>query len=264
MQKEENRKKNPIKLCANLTEIFLTTAYKSKIIRFKMDEDPLQCRIYFLTFVESLEMVFSQYTETCEVLLDYLKMGGDDIIEDFEKKAIRNLLLANIDVHSRRLIAEFPIDGIKCIEKLQSRCANMTFSDNSSYKRTFQQVTHKGREYVINYIKRFQNSHALSVLVGNRYSEDQLMRTFLDNFEEGGKYSAKIASHQAELRREENFTNQKSLNISSLQTDYLNLDSSSGFDRDSERAHALQTECTFCGGANHSAEQSFKKVRKEK
>ena len=79
-------------------------------------------------------------------------------------------------------------------------------------------------------------------MVGNSYYEDQLMHTFLDNFEEGGKYSAKIASHQAELRREENFTDQKSFNISSLQTDYLNLDISSGFDRDSERANDVQTD----------------------
>ena len=65
-----------------------------------MDEDPLQRRIYFLTFVESLEMIFSKYTETCEVLLEYPKIGGDDIIEDCAKKAIINLLHANIDVHS--------------------------------------------------------------------------------------------------------------------------------------------------------------------
>ena len=45
-----------------------------------MDEDPLQRQIYFLTFVESLEMISSQYKETCEVLLDYPKIGGDDII----------------------------------------------------------------------------------------------------------------------------------------------------------------------------------------
>ena len=31
-----------------------------------------------------------------------------------------------------------------------------------------------------------------------------------------------------------------------------------------ERAHAVQTECTFCGGVNHSAEQCFKRIRKEK
>ena len=67
------------------------------------------------------------------------------------------------------------------------------------------------------------------------------MHTFLDNFEEGGKYSAQMASHQAELIREEKFTDQKSLNISSLQTDYLNIDSSSGFDRESERANDGQT-----------------------
>ena len=54
----------------------------------------------------------------------------------------------------------------------------------------------------MNYIKRFQNSHALSVSVGNSYSEDQLMHTFMDKFHQGGKYSAQIASHQAELRRE--------------------------------------------------------------
>ena len=65
-------------------------------------------------------MIISQYTETCEVILDYPKIGGDDIIEDYASKAIMNLLHANIDVHSRRLISEFPIDGIKCIEKLQS------------------------------------------------------------------------------------------------------------------------------------------------
>ena len=58
----------------------------------------------------------------------------------------------NIDVHSRRLIAEFPIDGIKCIEELQSHFANMTFADKRRYDRTFQEVTHKGGESAINYI----------------------------------------------------------------------------------------------------------------
>ena len=107
-------KNDLIKLCARLTEKLLTTAYKSNIIRFKMDEDPLQRQIYFLTFVESLEMIFSQYTKTCEVLIDYPKIGGDDS-EDYKKNSMRNILHANIDVHSRILIAELPMDGIKCI-----------------------------------------------------------------------------------------------------------------------------------------------------
>ena len=103
----------------------------------------------------------------------------------------------------------------------------MTFADKSGYDRTFQQVTHKGGESAINYIKRFQYTHAFSVSVVNSYSEDQLMHTFLDTFHQGGKFSAQIASNQAEFRREENVTDLKSLNIYSLQTDYLNLDSSS-------------------------------------
>ena len=127
-------------------------------------------------------MIFSQYTKTCEVLLNYPKIGGDDIIEDYAKKAISNLLYANIDVHIRILIAQFPKDGIKCIEKLQSHCANMTSSDKSRYDTTFQQVTHKEGDYASNYINIFHNAHALSVLVGNSYFEDQLMHTFLDSF----------------------------------------------------------------------------------
>ena len=71
------------------------------------------------------------------------------------------------------------------------------------------------------------------------------MQTFLDNFRQGGKYSAHIASHQAELRREDEFTHQKSLKISYLQTDYLNIDNSSGCGRNSEIAHAVHTKCTF-------------------
>ena len=104
---------------------------------------------------------------------------------------------ANIDVHSRRFIAEFPKDRIKCNEKLQSYCANINFADKSRYDRTFQHVTHKGGESAINYIKIFQNAQALSVSVGNSYSEDQIMHTFLDNFLQNGKYSAQLASQQA-------------------------------------------------------------------
>ena len=51
------------------------------------------------------------------------------MILKIKKKSIRNILHANIDVHGKRLIAEFPEDGTKCIEKLQSHCANITFAE---------------------------------------------------------------------------------------------------------------------------------------
>ena len=88
-------------------------------------------------------MIFYQYKETCEVLLDYPKIGGGNI-RDCIKKEIRNILDAYNGVHSIRLIDEFPGDGAKYISKLQSHCANMTFSDKSRYDRLLQQVTHKG------------------------------------------------------------------------------------------------------------------------
>ena len=62
------------------------------------------------------------------------------------------------------------------------------------------------------------------------------MHTYLDNFNQGGRYSAQIASHQVEFRREEIFTDKKYSSILFLRTDYLNLDSTSGFIRNSERA----------------------------
>ena len=89
-------------------------------------------------------MIFSKYRKTFDVLLDYPKIGRDDVIKDYTKKDIRNLLHDNIYVHSKRLIAEFPKNGIKCNEKLQSHCANMTFLKKGRYDRTFQQVTHEG------------------------------------------------------------------------------------------------------------------------
>ena len=91
------------------------------------------------------------------------------------------------------------------------------------------------------------------------------MHTFLDNFHQSGKYSAQLASHQAELIREEKYPDQKCLNISSFQTDYLNLDNSnSGSSRHNEKANSVQTKCTYCGISNHSVEKCFKKIRKEK
>ena len=110
----------------------------------------------------------------------------------------------------------------------------------------------------MNYTKSFQNAQALSVSVVNTYSEDQMIHTFMNNFLQGGKYSAQIASHQAELRRQETFTDQKYLSSSSLQTDYLKLDSSAGCGKNSKRAKNVQTKCTFCGGVNHSAEKNSK------
>ena len=141
---------------------------------------------------------------------------------------------------------------------MQLHCENIAFSDKSRYDRTFQKVTHKGGESAINYIKRFQNAQALSVSVGNSYSEDQIMHTFLDNFYQSGKYSSQLASHQAELRGEEKYPDQKCLYILSLQTDYLSLDNSvSGSSEHNERSHYVQTKCTFFGLNNHSAEKMF-------
>ena len=81
--------------------------------------------------------------------------------------------------------------------------------------------------------------------MGKSYLEYQLMHILLDNFHQGGKYSAQIASHQEELIRERNFNNQKYLSITSLQTEYLNFDRSSGSVSNNERANIVQKNALF-------------------
>ena len=71
---QKHKNQYPIKLCVKLTSKSLTTAYKSKVIKFKIYEYALQSRSYFLNFMESTEMIFLQYKETCEILLEYPKI----------------------------------------------------------------------------------------------------------------------------------------------------------------------------------------------
>ena len=55
------------------------------------------------------------------------------------------------------------------------------------------------------------------------------------------------------------------MNILSLQTEYLNIDSSqSGSSKHNKKAKSAQAKCTYCGFSNHSVEKCFKKIRKEK
>ena len=75
-------------------------------------------------------MIISHYKETFEVLLDYPRIGGEDIKYYFDK-AISNILHVNIDVHIRRLISESPGYEIIYFSKLRSHFANMNFSDES-------------------------------------------------------------------------------------------------------------------------------------
>ena len=79
----------------------------------------------------------------------------------------------------------------------------MTFSEKSRYDSLFRQVAHKGGESGMKYIKIFQNAQALSVSVGNSYTDYHLMHIFSDNFRQGEKYTH-IEIRQAELRRERN------------------------------------------------------------
>ena len=71
------------------------------------------------------------------------------------------------------------------------------------------------------------------------------MHIFLDNFHQGGKYIAKMARQREELRRKGKFIDQKSLSITSLKTDYLNLERISGSDINNEKENIFHNNALF-------------------
>ena len=52
--------------------------------------------------------------------------------------------------------------GVQATSRLKPQCTNTNFDDQ-------RKVLHKGGEPEINYIKRFQNSKALEISIGNSY-----------------------------------------------------------------------------------------------
>ena len=72
----------------------------------------------------------------------------------------------------------------------------MAFTKQSKYNIMFQKVVHKVGESETNSIKIFHNDKALATSVENSYTKNKLIRTFLDNFQQGKKYSYHMASQQ--------------------------------------------------------------------
>ena len=55
----------------------MTTVYKLKVLKSKLDEDPLQPRVYFFSFMESLKLFFASQGNlqgTC-ILSNYNREG---------------------------------------------------------------------------------------------------------------------------------------------------------------------------------------------
>ena len=51
----------PINKCANITAKIISAVYKSKLIMFKLDKDTPKIRVYFLSFMNSLKILLSNF-----------------------------------------------------------------------------------------------------------------------------------------------------------------------------------------------------------
>ena len=109
----------PIKKCAKLTAKLLTAAYKSKVVKLKLYEDPVKRRVYFLSFMNSLKIVLSNVSEIRMLIMECPSIRGEEL-PNYSKNSTWNLLHAYIYVHSQRLIDECTGDGVQSISILQS------------------------------------------------------------------------------------------------------------------------------------------------
>ena len=145
---------DPIQKCAMITAKRLKAALNSKVTKFKLDEDPLQHRVYFLNFINSIKNCYHKFKHTCMFVMEYPYIEGEGM-PDYRKQATWNLLHEYIYAHRQILIYEYPGDVAEAITRLKYQCANMTFAGKSIYNRQFHQVVHKGGESKTNHIKRF-------------------------------------------------------------------------------------------------------------
>ena len=136
------RFRDPIKKYAKLTANILTSAYKLKVITFKLDEDPLQSQVYFLSFMNSLKLFLSQFKENFLLSMDYPSTRRKDM-SDYSKKATCKPFNSYIDEHIQILIDEYPVYGVQAIIILQYQCENMTIVDQIIYNRLFQKLIPK-------------------------------------------------------------------------------------------------------------------------
>ena len=65
-----------IKQCLNLTVKLPKYAYKSMVIKLKLDKDPLQNWVYLLSFINSLKILLDQFSEAYMLLMDYPYIRG--------------------------------------------------------------------------------------------------------------------------------------------------------------------------------------------
>ena len=68
-----------------------------KNLKFKLHEVTVQHRVYFLSFINSLKIVLSQFSETYMLLMEYISIRGEEI-PNYSKKAIWKLLM-HIYIH---------------------------------------------------------------------------------------------------------------------------------------------------------------------
>ena len=128
---------DPIKKWSNITAKLLTLDYKPRVMNFKLDEDLLHHRVYFLSFMNSLPILFSPISELYMLLMDYPSTRGEEL-PYYSKKSTWDLLYAYIDSHSKILVDECPGNGVQDISRFKYQCANMTFAEKNRYNRMFQ------------------------------------------------------------------------------------------------------------------------------
>jgi hypothetical protein len=150
-----NKKK---KLVAKILKKLLQDAKLQRLTSFKMNPEPLNRRIEFHEWVQSIKPLLHCYIHLQDILENYPKEIKTKDVSIIGNEVLYVFLRSYVDKSIKNMFDAFPNDGAACLDLLKRHCAQITPTDKSNYYTMFATWTHRRDEPVINYLRQFTDA----------------------------------------------------------------------------------------------------------
>ena len=154
------------KLVAKILKKLLQDAKLQRLTSFKMNPEPLNRRIEFHEWVQSIKPLLHCYIHLQDILENYPKEIKTKDVSIIGNEVLYVFLRSYVDKSIKNMFDAFPNDGAACLDLLKRHCAQITPTDKSNYYTMFATLTHRRDEPVINYLRRFTDAKVLAESCG--------------------------------------------------------------------------------------------------
>ncbi|MGH3053803.1 MAG: hypothetical protein ACRDL7_02360, partial [Gaiellaceae bacterium] len=201
----------------------MEAASRLKLKPLKKEDIPLQRRLKFQAFVNSIIPVLSTDTRTQPILASWPNAMVRDGIKEEALIAFYALLHTYVKDHYRTYLQRHLNDGCEAFLQLQRHCAQSTAEDKAIYNRKFLQLDQGPSELASSYIERFNKAHKLATLVNNCYADEDVVDMLLQGFGTQRHYEATISALK-EARRRDAMTGTSTVTLETIESVFFNID----------------------------------------